>query len=210
MPNLHDLPPPDELGRVPSVDLFVRRAESARHAFALTAANARDVAGLAVRLDGLPLAIELAAARVKVLAPADLLARLDQRLPLLTGGAHDLPARQQTMRATIDWSHDLLDPAERWLFRRLAVFSGGFTLDAAESVAGPDAPLDMLDGVTSLVDKSLLRTIDHAATASRASGCWRRFVSTDWSNWPPQVTSLRRADATLLGQPISPSGPSRN
>jgi len=162
LPNLRDLPTPDELGVIPAVDLFVRRAEAARHAFALTASNAQAVAELAVRLDGLPLAIELAAARVKVLSPADLLARLDQRLPLLTGGAHDLPARQRTMRATIDWSHELLDPGERWLFRRLAVFSGGFTLDAAEAVAGDGAPLDILDGVTSLVDKSLLRPIDHA------------------------------------------------
>lgn len=160
LPDLRDLPAPADLGRVPAVDLFIRRAEAARHRFALTDANARAVAEVAVRLDGLPLAIELAAARVKVLEPADLLARLDQRLPLLTGGAHDLPARQQTMRATIDWSHALLAPAERLLFRTLAVFAGGFTLDAAESVVGPNPPLHVLEGVTSLVDQSLLRTLD--------------------------------------------------
>jgi non-specific serine/threonine protein kinase len=166
LPDLRELPAPGELGRIPAIDLFVRRAESARHAFALTPDNARAIAEVAVRLDGLPLAIELAAARVKVLSPAQLLARLEPRLPLLTGGAQDLPARQQTMRATIDWSHGLLTPAERRLFRRMAVFSGGFTLDAAEYVgaqpagdrhhAAEPAPT-VLDELSSLVDKSLLR-----------------------------------------------------
>ncbi len=134
LPDLERHPSADELADVPAVDLFVRRAEAARRSFALTTENAPILAEIAVRLDGLPLAIELAAARVKVLPLAVLLARLEHRLPLLTGGAQDLPTRQQTLRATLDWSHDLLDSCEQALFRRLAVFSGGFTLDAAEAV----------------------------------------------------------------------------
>ena len=115
------------------------------------------VAAICRRLDGLPLAIELAAARVKVLPPAALLARLEQRLPLLTGGGRDLPARQRTMRDAIAWSYDLLTPEEQALFRRLAVFAGGFTLEAAEAVADPDGELPVFDGIVALVEQSLLR-----------------------------------------------------
>ena len=115
------------------------------------------VAEICSRLDGLPLAIELAAARVKVLPPQALLKRLEQRLPLLTGGARTLPARQQTMRDTIAWSHDLLAPEEQTLFRRLAVFPGGCTIEAAEAVAAPEETLDVFGGIASLVDESLLR-----------------------------------------------------
>src|SRR5207253_10729417 len=109
------------------------------------------VAAICGRLDGLPLAVELAAARVKVLSTTDILANLDQRLPLLSGGARDVPERQRTLRATIDWSYDLLAPDEQQLFRRLAVFSGGCTLGAARAVC--EATLDTLP---SLLDKSLL------------------------------------------------------
>jgi non-specific serine/threonine protein kinase len=156
----------------------VSRAQAANPAFALTAANAPSVAAVCVRLDGLPLAIELAATRVTTLPPSAMLARLESRLPLLTGGPRDAPARLRTMRDAIAWSYDLLTPDEQFLFRRLAVFRGGFTLDAAEAVAGaggwglgvegwsgrcpsrptpqPPAP-SVLDGITSLVDMSLLR-----------------------------------------------------
>jgi predicted ATPase/DNA-binding XRE family transcriptional regulator len=172
----------DALARTPAVELFVRRAEAANREFALSSQNAADVAEIAMRLDGLPLAIELAATRVKVLPPAALLARLECRLPLLTGGAQDLPARQQTMRATIDWSHDLLTAGEQILFRRLAVFVGGFTLEAAEAVGGEGgatslrvrhvserakddgATLDLLGG---LVDKSLLRVYEPSSDERR-------------------------------------------
>jgi predicted ATPase len=135
LPDAQDLPPPPELAAIPSVDLFVARAEAANRTFALTAGNARDVAAITVQLDGLPLAIELAAARVKILSPSALLDRLEHRLPLLTGGPRDVPARQQAVRSTLDWSYDLLTPEEQALFRRLSVFAGGFTLEAAESVS---------------------------------------------------------------------------
>ena len=120
------------------VRLFVERARAARDDFRLTEENGADIAEVCRRLDGLPLAIELAAARVAHLPPRPMLQRLGQRLPLLTGGPRDQPARLQTMRQAIAWSYDLLAPAERILFRRLAVFVGGCTLEAAEAV-GQDA-----------------------------------------------------------------------
>ncbi len=159
----HVAPAPlDEVAESEAARLFVERARTVREDFALTAENAPAVAAICARLDGLPLAIELAAARVKVLPPATLLSRMERRLPLLTGGGRDAPARQRTMRDAIAWSHDLLTPGEQILFRRLAVFVGGFDLEAAEAVAGgPDAPgLDVLDGICSLVDQSLLREED--------------------------------------------------
>ena len=142
-----------------AVRLFVARAEAVQPGFALTPENAVAVAEICRRLDGLPLAIELAAARVKVLPPAALLARLDHRLPLLTGGGRDVPAAAANDARAIAWSHDLLTPEEQVLFRRLAVFAGGFTLEAAEAVAsGPGEPgIDPFEGVASLLDKSLLR-----------------------------------------------------
>ena len=141
-----------------SVALFVQRAAASRPDFTLTPKNAGAVVEICYRLDGLPLAIELAAARVKILPPAELLARITRPLELLTGGARDLPERQQTLRQAIKWSYDLLSPAEQKLFRRLSVFAGGCTLEAAEAVCNTleDLGVDVLDGVTSLVDNSLL------------------------------------------------------
>jgi tetratricopeptide (TPR) repeat protein len=146
------------------VQLFIERARAARSEFAVTNENAPAVAEICARLDGLPLAIELAAARVRLLPPQAMLARLERRLPLLTGGARDLPARHQTLRGAIAWSYDLLTPEEQKLFRRLAVFVGGCTLEAAEAVgnAAGDLDLEILDGVDSLVDKSLLRQEEQA------------------------------------------------
>ena len=140
-----------------AVRLFIARAQAVKPDFTVTASNAPAVAEICFRLDGLPLAIELAAALVKMLPPQALLKRLEQRLPLLTGGARTLPARQQTMRNAIAWGHDLLAPDEQTLFRRLAVFPGGCTIEAAEAVASPDGTLDVFAGLASLVDKSLLR-----------------------------------------------------
>jgi non-specific serine/threonine protein kinase len=142
-----------------AVRLFVERARAIRPDFALTAENAGAVAEVCARLDGLPLAIELAAARVTVLSVRTLLARLDDRLGLLTRGAHDLPDRQQTLRAAIEWSHALLDPAARALFRRLAVFAGGWALEAAETVCsgGDELGGRVLDALATLVDHSLVR-----------------------------------------------------
>ncbi len=150
------------LGQNPAVQLFVLRAQAVRAEFTLTDANAAAVAAICTRLDGLPLALELAAARVRALPPEALLTRLGQRLPLLTGGARDVPARQQTLRDAIVWSYALLEPAEQRLFRRLGVFAGGCTLELAEAVcnANGDLGVDVLDGVSSLVEKSLLRESD--------------------------------------------------
>lgn len=150
-----------DIAQAPAVQLFVARAQDARADFALTNINAPDVAEICRRLDGLPLALELAAARCKILPPAALLARLDPRLPLLTGGAQDLPERQQTLRGTIAWSHDLLSEEERILFRRLGVFAGGWTLQAAEAVANGEGGLDVFEELTSLVDKSLVRVAEN-------------------------------------------------
>ncbi len=169
VPDPQHLPPLEILSQYAAVELFIQRAMNVQPDFAVTNANAPAVAEICQRLDGLPLAIELAAARVRIFSPQVLLQRLGSRLKLLTGGPRDLPARQQTLRNAIAWSYDLLDEQEKALFRRLAVFRGGFTLDAAEAVCGVEdgqsadlqpAPLDILDGVTSLIDKSLLRQDD--------------------------------------------------
>ncbi|MBA2518214.1 MAG: helix-turn-helix domain-containing protein, partial [Chloroflexia bacterium] len=162
-----------------AVRLFVERAHAVRQDLVFTAEQATAVEAICQRLDGLPLAIELAAARVNVLPPTDLLARLVRMLPLLTGGPRDAPARLRTMRGAIAWSYDLLTGDERAFFHRLAVFAGGFTLDAAEAVAGAGTPLRVqgvpgtpvsaaaLDLVAALVDKSLLRAEVVAGGATR-------------------------------------------
>ena len=168
------------LGGNAAVALFTERAGEIDPGFALTDENAGAVAEVCRRLDGLPLAIELAAARSKVLPPSALLARLEHRLPLLVSGTRDAPARQQTLRATIAWSHDLLEPGERAVFRRLAVFAGGFTLAAATEVTGASGEEDSADvfgPVASLVDKSLIRRLGGRQMANRASTCWRRSGS---------------------------------
>jgi predicted ATPase/DNA-binding CsgD family transcriptional regulator len=151
------LPPsPEEVARVPAVAFFTARAAAARPSFALTEVNTQAVVEICRRLDGLPLAIELAAARTRVLSPGAILQRLGSRLTLLTGGSRDLPARQRTMRDTIAWSYDLLDAEEQRLFRRLAVFVGGWTLEAARDVCEVVSLDSLLDQLTALMDKSLL------------------------------------------------------
>ncbi len=151
-----------------AVRLFEARAAAVRPDFALTGENVAAVAEVCRRLDGLPLAVELAAARTKVLSPAALLVRLDPALPMLTGGNRDLPARQRTVRDAVAWSYDLLQPSERTLFRRLAVFVGGCTLDAAGTVAR-DVAIGVFDGISTLVEHSLLRAEDGVGDEPRFS-----------------------------------------
>ncbi|HSS97560.1 MAG TPA: winged helix-turn-helix domain-containing protein, partial [Terriglobales bacterium] len=152
-----------------AIELFIQRATAVWPDFAVTPENEHAVREICSRLDGLPLAIELAAARTKVLSPSAILDRLQNRLQLLTGGALDLPERQQALRKTIDWSHELLNEPERKLFRRLSVFIGGCTLEAAEAVCNTnrDLGIDLFEGLSSLVDKNLVQRVDRTETEPR-------------------------------------------
>jgi predicted ATPase/class 3 adenylate cyclase/Tfp pilus assembly protein PilF len=172
LPDPNHLPQLEQLTKYEAVRLFIERALALKPDFVLTQQNAEAVARICHRLDGLPLAIELAAARITILSPQAMLARLQSRLKLLTGGARDLPARQQTLRNAIDWSYNLLDEGEQALFRWLSVFVGGCTLEAAEEMCSAqfseDVPdLDVLEGLASLVSKSLLRQVEGPDGGSR-------------------------------------------
>src|SRR5580658_5461785 len=169
LPDARSTPPPEALSQYPAVALFLQRAVAAKPDFELNRENAQAVAEICARLDGLPLAIELAAARIKVLSPASMRTRLASRLQLLTGGARDLPERQQTLRGTMDWSYDLLSAAEQKLFRRLSVFVGGCNLESVEAVCDTkgDLDLDLLDGMASMVDKSLMQQVEQGKGESR-------------------------------------------
>ncbi len=159
LPDRHRLPPYETLMTYPAIALFVERARAVRSEFSLDDRNAHQVAEICARLDGLPLAIELAAARANVLSPQVILERLQRRFDLLAAGPLDLPERHRTLRGAIAWSYEQLDPKLQWLFRRLAVFSGGFTLEAAEAVCADGAAFEqpVLDALTALVDSSLLQ-----------------------------------------------------
>ena len=159
VPDLKRLPQLEALSEVGAVALFVERAHAVKPDFEITNENARAVAEICVRLDGLPLALELAAARIKILSPPTMLRRLESRLGLLTTGARDAPVRQQTLRNAIAWSYDLLEEQDRSLFSRVGVFVGGFTFEAAEAVCNPQGSpnANVLDGLLRLVDRSLLR-----------------------------------------------------
>ncbi len=169
LPNLKRLPELVALAQYEAVALFIERALAVKPDFVVTNANAPAVAGICARLDGLPLAIELAAARVKYFPPQTLLARLEQGLAVLVGGARDLPLRQQTLRGALAWSYDLLAPEEQALFRRFLVFVDGCTMEAAEVVCTAAVALqgDILEGLASLVDKSLLRQEEQAGGEAR-------------------------------------------
>ena len=174
LPDPHHLPSPpggEALAQYGAVALFLQRAQAVQPDFQLTNTNARAVAEVCARLDGLPLAIELAAARIKLLPPKALLARLGQRLVLLTGGARDVPARQQTLRSTLQWSYNLLTADEQQLFRRISVFVGGCTVQAIEAVCTAldrDATAEsVLDGIASLLDKSLLQQTEQEGEEPR-------------------------------------------
>jgi predicted ATPase/serine/threonine protein kinase/DNA-binding CsgD family transcriptional regulator len=162
LPDLTRLPEFGALSQYAAVVLFLQRARAVKPDFQMTPTNASNIAEICVRLDGLPLAIELAAARIKLLSPQALLARLEHRLAVLTGGAQDVPARQQTLRNTVVWSYDLLNTEEQQFFRRLSVFVSGCTLQALEAVCAAlgDGTVSVLDGATSLIDKSLLQTTE--------------------------------------------------
>jgi predicted ATPase len=157
LPDLAHLPPPDELAAQPTVALLLARTRAHTPAFQLNSSNAADIAAICVRLDGLPLAIELAAARLKALSTRALLKRLDHRLAVLDSGPRDLPDRQRTLRAAIDWSYRLLDMHVQRLFEQVAVFAGGWTLDAAEEVCGSaDVQHSVLDSLQTLLDSHLI------------------------------------------------------
>jgi predicted ATPase len=153
----------------PAIQLFVQRARSVDPAFVLTGGNATIIAAICRRLDGLPLAIELAAARIKLFPPDAILGRLEHSLEFLTGGPNDAPARHRTLRSTIDWSHGLLSEPEQRLFRRLAVLVAGFTLEGAEAVCNPDRDLgiDLVGGIASLMDKSLIHQVEPIGSEAR-------------------------------------------
>jgi predicted ATPase len=169
LPDSRSMPSVEVLSQCPAVALFLQRAAAARPDFELNRENASAVAEICARLDGLPLAIELAAARVKVLSPSSMLTRLASRLRLLTGGSQDLPQRQQTLRAAIDWGYDLLTAPEQKLFRRLSVFVGGCNLESVEAVCDTkgDLDLELLDGMASMVDKSLVQQVEQGKGESR-------------------------------------------
>jgi predicted ATPase/class 3 adenylate cyclase/Tfp pilus assembly protein PilF len=169
LPDTKQLSNLEVVSQSPAVELFIARAQAVKPDFTITNVNALAVAEICNRLDGLPLAIELAAARIKLLSPQAILTRLTNRLKLLTGGAQDLPVRQQTLRGAIDWSYHLLNTEERMLLSRLGIFTGGCTVEAAEAVcnATGDLPIDVLDGLQSLLDKSLLRQMEHTDGESR-------------------------------------------
>jgi predicted ATPase/transposase/transcriptional regulator with XRE-family HTH domain len=159
LPDSPDPLPPDQLAEVPAIRLFLQRTQAVKPDFEITSENALAVTAICTHMDGLPLAIELAAARSRIFSPQAMFARLSDRFTLLTGGPRNLPVRQQTLRSAIDWSYQLLDPAEQRLFRRLAVFAGGCTAEAAQSVCNmsDDLPVDILECLVTLVDKSLLQ-----------------------------------------------------
>jgi predicted ATPase/DNA-binding CsgD family transcriptional regulator len=169
VPDLTQQLSPETLAQQAAVRLFLLRTQAIQPAFDLTPANARAIAEICVHLDGLPLAIELAAARSKLLPPQALLKRLSHRLLVLTGGAQDLPARQQTLRNTLQWSYDLLTETEQRLFRWLSIFVGGCTLEAAEAVclAGGEQDSSVLEGVASLLDKSLVQQTEQEGDEPR-------------------------------------------
>jgi predicted ATPase len=169
LPDMAHMPGSEALAQYPAIALFLQRALAVKPDFAATSANMRAIAEICARLDGLPLAIELAAARIKLLPPQALLQRLEHRLQVLTSGAQDVPARQQTLRNTLAWSYQLLDADQQRLFQRLSVFVGGGTLEAIESLcqALGDGTLPVLEGVASLMDQSLLQQTEQEGEEPR-------------------------------------------
>jgi len=167
LPDLDRTEPVHSLLQYEAIDLFTQRARTVRLDFALTEDNAQAVAEICVRLDGLPLALELAAARINILSPEMIRCRLESRLGVLVTGPRDLPARQRTLREAIDWSYDLLEPPEKILFARLAVFQGGRIVEAVQAICSHGLKTEVFAGLESLLNKNLLRRVDGAAKESR-------------------------------------------
>ena len=208
LPDPANLPAIDRLSQYESVALFIERARAVKPSFEVTNENAPAVAEICVRLDGLPLAIELAAARVRILAPGAMLGRLTDRLGLAAAGSRDLPERQQTLRGAIAWSYELLDEPDRRLFSDLSVFVGGASLDAIERVCGEGLERDVIDGLGSLVEKSLVRQADGVGGEPRfvMLETIREFAieqATSGGRWP----ELRMAHAAAFVELAETAGP---
>jgi predicted ATPase/class 3 adenylate cyclase len=208
LPDPAHLPPLSQLSQYESVALFIERARAVKPAFEVTNETAPAVAEICVRLDGLPLAIELAAARIRILTPQAMLARLSDRLGLLSGGARDLPERQQTLRGAIAWSHDLLEDPDRALFAGLSVFVGGAGLEAIERVCAEDVSGDVLDALASLVEKSLVRQTEGAGGEPRFGmlETIREFAA-EQAEERGRRAALRRAHAAAFADLAALAGP---
>jgi len=187
------------LAQYEALVLFVQHAQAANPSFVLDEENASTVADICSRLDGLPLGIELAAARSRLLKPVMMLEKLKKCLDALTSGARDLPRRQQTIRGAIDWSYDLLDDAEKVLFARLGIFVGGWTLDSAESVCGGEGSVNVLNGIESLLNKSLIRPMEGRSGESRFSMLETiREYAFEKLSQRAEFESIRRAHADFI------------
>lgn len=208
LPDLKSRSSVEDLLRCPAVLLFTERARAVSPGFVVTNENARAVAEICVRLDGLPLALELAAPRLRLLSPKAILAHLDSRLDLLTRGPSDLPTRQRTMRSAIAWSYDLLDAEAKRLFRYLSVFVGGFTLEAAESVCGDPTGRgsSVLDGLSSLLENSLLRSKTEEEPRFVMLETIREFASERLAK-SRKTESIRRAHALFFSDLVEKTGP---
>jgi predicted ATPase/class 3 adenylate cyclase len=199
LPDLRHLPPLEQLSQYEAVRLFIERAQAYKSDWTITNENAPAVAEICYRLDGLPLAIELAAARVRLLPPPKMLAQLNSRLTFLKSPTRDLPARQQTLRGAIDWSYNLLTAEEQVMFRQLAVFAGGATLEAVEAVCDPEGDVDVLTGLESLVDKSLVRQGEaHGEPRFSMLESLREYASARLEEAPELSAAARRAHATYF------------
>lgn len=202
--------PPEALADFEAVRLFVERAQAARPEFSLTPGTAPAVARICTRLDGIPLALELAAARVRALPPAEIASRLDNRFRLLTGGSRDALPRQQTLRAALDWSHELLSDAERACFRRLGVFAGSFSLEAAEAIC-PGGPVEDVESSTSSPTSSTSPSSSPRRTQGPpGTGCSRRFGNTRGKSSRARGRRREPEGATLSGSPPWPRRLSRS
>ncbi len=199
LPDLRHLPPLEQLSQYEAVRLFIERAQAYKSDWTITNENAPAVAEICYRLDGLPLAIELAAARVRLLPPSRMLAQLNSRLTFLKSPARDLPARQQTLRGAIEWSYNLLSAEEQALFRRFAVFANGATLEAVEAVCASEEVGDALTGLESLVDKSLIRQSE-ARGESRFTmlETIREYAAARLEEDPRSSNAARRSHATYF------------